>query len=88
MSRHGKHSKLYRDKVQMMGIIDGGIEINNDGSRQLKEKTWDTTNNIYAKNKQKRKLFIPPEPNQWDSSDEEDLVANDNVTRCRRYHKT
>ena len=40
-SRQGKHLEQFRDKVQMLGVMDG-YEIDEDGSKKRKivEKTW------------------------------------------------
>ena len=84
VSRIGRRAEEYRDKVQMLGIIDGGIEVLPDGSRSLKPKTWDMVGNIYLAEKRKKQMGLFGDmPEEVDSSDEE-LLSSENVVRLKR----
>ena len=80
VSRQGKTMEQYRDKVQMMGLIDGGIEVDEDGTRRLREKTWDLTGNIYLK-KKKQKKRVMFDHVMSDSSNDSDVLASDEIVR-------
>ena len=86
VSRQGKTMEQYRDKVQMMGLIDGGIEVDEDGTRRLREKTWDLTGNIYLK-KKKQKKRVMFDHVMSDSSNDSDVLASDEIVRLPQKPK-
>lgn len=83
-SRLGRHLENFRDKVQMLGMIEGGVEVCADGSRHLKERISDTVEgNVYMNKRDKKPMNFD---NENLSSSDEDIMASSEIVRCRRFH--
>lgn len=67
----------------MLGLIDGGIEVDENGNRRLQEKTWDMVGNDYVKKTKnlKTKFF---ELEADGPSDDDDFRAFTEIVRLKK----